>query len=104
MKFSIVRSKFIEALKPVQSIVAGKGSLPILQNVMIEARGGELKLTTTDLDISIVSTVECEVSVEGASTLPVKLLFNLIGKAPEGIVEVDIDGGEKAVIRAGSAS
>ena len=89
MKFSIVRSKFIEALKPVQSIVAGKGSLPILQNVMIEARGGELKLTTTDLDISIVSTVECEVSVEGASTLPVKLLFNLIGKAPEGIVEVD---------------
>lgn len=104
MKFSIVRSKFIEALKPVQSIVAGKGSLPILQNVMIEARGGELKLTTTDLDISIVSTVESEVSVEGASTLPVKLLFNLIGKAPEGIVEVDIDGGEKAVIRAGSAS
>ena len=104
MKFSIVRSKFIEALKPVQSIVAGKGSLPILQNVMMEARGGELKLTTTDLDISIVSAVECEVGEEGASTLPVKILFNLIGKAPEGVVEVDIDAEEKAVIRAGSAS
>ena len=104
MKFSIVRSKFIEALKPVQSIVAGKGSLPILQNVMIEARGGELKLTTTDLDISIVSTAECEVVEEGATTLPVKILFNLIGKAPEGVVEVDIDAEQKAVIRAGSAS
>jgi len=104
MKFNIVRSKFIEALKPVQNIVAGKGSLPILQNVMIEARGGDLKLTTTDLDISIKSTVPCEVAEEGASTLPVKLLFSLISKAPEGKVEVEIDSEEKAVIRAGSAS
>lgn len=104
MKFNIVRSKFIEALKPVQNIVAGKGSLPILQNVMIEACGGDIKLTTTDLDISIKSTVPCEVIEEGASTLPVKLLFNLIGKAPEGNVEVEVDQGEQAVIRAGSAS
>ena len=104
MKFSILRSKFIEALKPVQNIVASKGSLPVLQNVMIDARGGDIKLTTTDLDISIRSTVPCEVTEEGASTLPVKLLFNLISKAPEGKVEVEIDGSEQAVIRAGSAS
>ena len=104
MKFSIVRSKFIEGLKSVQNIVAGKGSLPIIQNVMIEAKGGEIKLTTTDLDISIRSTVFAEVAEEGATTLPVRLLFNLMSKAPEGIVEVSVDSNELAVIRAGSAS
>ena len=103
MKFKIVRSKFIDGLKAVQNVVAGKGSLPVLQNVLIEARGKELTLTTTDLDISIRSVVECEIEDEGASTLPVKLLFNSILKAAEGEVEVEIDSKERATINAGSA-
>lgn len=103
MKFKIVRSKFIEGLKSVQGIVAGKGSLPVLNNVRLEALGKELTLTTTDLDISIRTTVECEVEEQGVSTLPVKLLFNSISKAAEGIVEVDIDAKERASIVAGSA-
>lgn len=103
MKFSIVRSTFIEGLKSVQNIVAGKGSLPILQNVLIEALGSELTLTTTDLDISIRSRVECKVEESGLTTLPVKLLFNAILKAPEGEIEIDIDENDTAVIKAGSS-
>lgn len=104
MKFTVIRSKFIEGLKSVQNIVAGKGSQPILQNVMIEANGKEITLTTTDLDISIRSKVECTVVEAGSSTLPVKLLFNLIAKASEGEIEVEVDAREQAVIRAGSAN
>jgi len=104
MKFTIVRAKFLEGLKSVQNIVSGKGSLPILQNVMIEANGSCIVLTTTDLDMSIRCRIACNVVEEGASTLPVKILFNLMSKAPEGEVEVSIDGSEQSVIRAGSAS
>ena len=103
MKFTIIRSKFLEGLKSVQNIVAGKGSLPILQNVLLEAKNNVLTLTTTDLDISIKSEVECEVAQEGASTLPVKLLFNSISKAREGEVEVEIDANDHATVIAGSA-
>lgn len=103
MKFKIIRSKFIESLKSVQNIVAGKGSLPIIQNVLMEVKGENLILTTTDLDISIKSKVECEVSSEGLTTLPVKLLFNSMLKAPEGEVEVEVDQCEQASIRAGSS-
>ena len=103
MKFSIVRSTFIEGLKSVQNIVAGKGSLPILQNVLIEAIGKDLTLTTTDLDISIKSKVECKVIESGLSTLPVKILFAAILKAPEGEIEVEIDANDKATIKAGSS-
>lgn len=104
MKFKIIRSKFLESLKAVQNIVAGKGSLPILQNVLIEAKGKELKLTTTDLDISISCECECEVIEQGISTLPVKLLFNSISKVAEGPVSVEIDAKERSVISAGSAN
>ncbi len=103
MKFKVIRSKFIEGLKSVQNIVAGKGSLPILQNVMIEAEGNSIKLTTTDLDISIKAEVECDVVTEGKTTLPVKLLFTSMTKAAEGEIEVDVDAQERASIRAGSA-
>ncbi len=103
MKFKIIRSKFLEGLKSVQNIVAGKGSLPVLQNVLIEASGSKITLTTTDLDISIRSMVECEVSDPGKTTLPVKLLFSLISKAAEGAVEVEVDPEQRASISAGSA-
>ena len=103
MKFKIVRSKFLEGLKSVQNIVATKGSLPILQNVLMEAGENRLVMTTTDLDISIRSSVECEIVESGATTLPVKLLFNSISKAAEGEIVVEVDDKERATITAGSA-
>ena len=103
MKFKIVRSKFIEGLKSVQNIVAGKGSLAILQNVLLEAKGHELKMTTTDLDISIRTVCECEVAEAGSTTLPVKLLFNAITKVVEGEVNIEVDAKERADISAGNA-
>ena len=104
MKFKIVRSKFLEGLKKVQNIVASKGTMQILQNVLIEAKDKQLLLTTTDLDISIRSAIGCDVEVEGATTLPVKLLFNVVSKAAEGPVEVNVDGQDRAVINAGTAT
>ena len=104
MKFTIVKAQFIEGLKAVQNIVAGKGSIPVMQNVLIEAVGKELTLTTTDLDISIRNKVECEVQEAGKSTLPVKTLFNMVSKAPEGNIVVEIDAKERATIKAGSTS
>jgi len=103
MKFKIIRSKFLEGLKSVQNIVAGKGSLPILQNVLIEANGKELKMTTTDLDISIKAICESEVIEHGSTTMPVKLLFNAITKVAEGEIEIDVDAKERATITAGNA-
>ena len=91
MKFTIIRSKFLDGLKAVQSVVASKGSLPVLQNVLLEANGKELKMTTTDLDISTTSIVECKVEDHGASTLPMRLLLNAVSKAAEGEIQVEVD-------------
>ena len=104
MKIKIIRSKFIEGLKKVQNIVAGKGSLQIIQNAMLEANDGKLSLVTTDIDISIKSTVDCEVVEAGATTLPVKLLFSTISSCAEGVVELETDFQERARISAGSAA
>ena len=103
MKFKIARSKFLDSLKKVQNIVGSKGSMMILQNVLLEANDRQLFLTTTDLDISIRSVVPCEVEAEGSTTLPAKVLFNAVSKAAEGMIEVEVDGEDRAQITAGSA-
>jgi len=103
MKFKIVRSKFLEGLKSVQNIVVGKGSLPIIQNVLLEAQNGELRMTTTDLDISIKTVLSCEVINAGATTMPVKFIFNVIAKSAEGEIEISVDESERASIIAGNA-
>ena len=103
MKIKIVRSKFLEALKKVQNIAAAKGSLQILQNVLLEAKDRQLFLTATDLDLSIRSVVDCEVADEGSTTLPAKLLFNTVAKVAEGAIDVDVGPDDRALISAGTA-
>lgn len=103
MKIKITRSKLIDALKAVQNIVGVKLNNEIIQNTLIEAKEGKVTFSTSDLDISIRTTVECEVAEEGATTLPVKLLFNSISTAAEGDIEISVDSSERATIYAGSA-
>jgi len=103
MKFSIVRSKFLESLKNVQNIAPQKGSLQILENVLMTAEDGKLTMTTTDLDISVKSVADCQVVEKGSSTRPVKLLFSSVSKVAEGIVQIEIGENDSALITAGSA-
>lgn len=103
MKFEIVKAKFVESLKSVQNIVGSKTTSPIMQNAKIEAKGGKLEITTTDLDVSIDCVADCEVIEEGATTLPVKILSAAVACSPDGVVRVDVDENEKASIVAGSA-
>ncbi len=103
MKFTIMQTPFLEALKSVQGIVTSKGSLQILQNVMIEAEADKLTLTTTDLDISIKVNCECNVIEGGKTTLPVKLLFNVVCKVGPTELSIEVDQKDCATLRAGNA-
>lgn len=103
MKFKISKAQFFEGLKSVQNVVASKVSLPVLSNVLLEANGKELVMTTTDLDISIRAVCPCEVEMAGSTTTPVKLLFNAIAKVVDGEVEFETDAKERATIVAGNA-
>ena len=103
MKFKITKTAFLEGLKRVQNIISGKGNIAILQNVKLSAREEGLELVTTDLDITVKSTVSCETTEPGETTLPVKLLVAAISKADEGIIEVEVDADERAVIKSGKA-
>jgi DNA polymerase-3 subunit beta len=57
MKFSVDRAVLLKALAHVQSVVERRNTIPILANVLLEARESGLKLTATDMEIAVVEDV-----------------------------------------------
>jgi DNA polymerase-3 subunit beta len=101
MKFRIAKEAFLDGLQQVQHVVSSKTTLPILSNVLIEAREGKLRLTTTDLDVGVSGLVTAEVLKEGATTLPVKRLFSIVRELPAAEIEIEIDAKNTAKITSG---
>ncbi len=84
MKTTIERAAFLKSLNHVQSVVERRNTIPILSNVLIRASGGEIALTSTDLDVEIVESVEATVLQDGAITVPAHTLYDIVRKLPEG--------------------
>lgn len=101
MKFTISKQSFLDALQQVQNVVSNRTTLPILSNVLIEAQGSELKLTTTDLDVGVSGTVMADIEKEGATTLPAKRLVSIIRELPAENVKISIDNKNYASIKSG---
>lgn len=75
MKIKASKETMLSILQPMQFVAAGRGALPILNNVLAEAKDGKLWLMGTDGDLTVRVSAEVEVLEEGATTLPPKQLF-----------------------------
>ncbi|AKJ63293.1 DNA polymerase III subunit beta [Kiritimatiella glycovorans] len=101
MKFLIEKEPLLEALQRVQSIVAQRPTLAILANVLLKAEDQRITLTTTDLEVSVRTSVEADVSEEGGTTLPARRLFSICRALSGHQVEIETDEKETATIDCG---
>lgn len=85
MKFSVQREDIHQAVAAVQRATATRVIQPILSNILIESIGTEsLKLSATDLDFAIETTIPAKVPEEGRTTLSAKKLAEIISKLAGG--------------------
>lgn len=83
MKFTVQREDIYQAISAVQRATATRVIQPILSNILIESLDGEtLKLSATDLDFAIETTIATKVLEEGRTTLSAKKLVEIISKLP----------------------
>ena len=102
MKFNVNREKLQKALSRVGSIIGARSMLPLIGNVMIEAKEGRIQLTTTDLDLRMSTSVEANVSEEGRSTAPARRLISLVNSFSSPEVEFDVNDQDHFKIVCGS--
>ena len=101
MKFKISRSLFFKTLSHLQGIVDKKNSLPILANILIEAKNDQLILSSTDMDISIIEKLSCKVLENGATTINSQILYDIVRKIDDnGEIEIISNNGKLLTLRA----
>ncbi len=91
MKLSCTQENLGKGLQIVNHLASRNTSLPILNNVLLEAEEGILKLTTTNLEIGINCTVRGKIDKKGAFTVQAKLLSDYVGLLPSDRVDMELD-------------
>ena len=87
MEFSVTKSALLNELTTTQGVVERKTTIPILSNLLVEAKGTRLTITATDLELSVRTSCEAKVKKEGAGTIPAKKLLELVRLLPEGEIK-----------------
>ena len=68
MEFSVTKSALLNELTTTQGVVERKTTIPILSNLLVEAKGSRVTITATDLELSVRTSCEATVKKEGAGT------------------------------------
>ncbi len=88
MEISVRRKDLAKELQLVQGIVERKSSIPVLSNLLAEAEDGRLRISATDLDVSLRGGCEAEVKQPGAVTVAAKKLHEIVRTLPEDEVHI----------------
>jgi len=78
LSFSVNQKDFLDAINSLQNITNKKGTLAIINNVLLESAQSGVFVTGTDLEVGIKIFVIAEVFDEGKVTLPSKKLFEIL--------------------------
>jgi DNA polymerase-3 subunit beta len=101
VKLSVMQENLARGLSVVSRAVSNR-SLPVLTNVLLKTEDGGLKLTATNLEIGITYWVPGKIETDGATSVPARLLTDLVNSLPGGEpISLELGEGETLHIRAG---
>lgn len=91
MRLVVLQENLKRGLAIVAPAIAGKTSLPVLNNVLFEVVDGHVWLAGNDLTLGIRTKIGGKVEEGGSVTLPAKLLSDLVGNLPKDTVELALE-------------
>lgn len=104
MIVSLLQENLLKALTRTGRILTSKAKLPILQNVLLVAKQGELMVTATNLETTESVVVGAKTEKEGALCVPSRLLTELVVTLPAETVHLSEKDGVLHVVCAGSTA
>lgn len=90
MKFSCIQENLKKGINIVEKIIGqGVTTLPILNNILLDAQKGQIKLASTNLEIGVNTWIVGKIEKPGNITIPVKLFSNFINNLPNKIINIE---------------
>ncbi len=103
MKAIIPRIELVTLIGKIQNIVPQKPTIPILGNILLEARDDQIILSATDLTVSMRAYTDAQVLEEGSMTLPAKKFIQLVRELTAPQVELHAASPEIVFINSGTS-
>jgi DNA polymerase-3 subunit beta len=103
MKAVVSKADLVSMIGKIQSVVASKPAIPILANILIEAKDDQVILSATDLTVSMRCYIEAKIVEEGAISLPGRKIFQLIRELTSPQIKISATSGETAEITTGTS-
>ncbi len=90
MRVSCFQENLAKGLSIVGRAVASRSTLPVLGNILLEAKDNQLRLSATDLEIGINCWIGARVEDEGAITVPARLLTEFVNSLPAERIDMEL--------------
>lgn len=91
MRFKCFQKDLSDAIAIVQRAIPTKSTMPVLQGILVEAKENFVRLTGTDLDITIETRIDAEVIEEGSVVMPSHIFGDVIKKFPEADITLQLN-------------
>ena len=91
MEFSVIKNELIDKLQRISNVGVQRSTLPVLGNVLLEAKDGSLTLTTTDLEIRLSAKLDADVVIPGRTTMPSKTFLLMVKGMPGEKIKMTCD-------------
>lgn len=98
MKVNILTINLQTKLTFINHAISSKSQLPILLNILLEAEGNKLKISSTDLEIGIEVYIPIEIKEEGTVTIPAKTFIELVSSLSEESLTLQTDNDKLLVL------
>lgn len=83
MKFSCSREALDRQLQYISRVVTVRQSLPVLSNVLLETDGKILRMSGTDMELAVTTSLAADIEQEGTFTVPAKLFQDFVHQNPD---------------------
>ncbi|MEZ4640745.1 MAG: DNA polymerase III subunit beta [Caldilineaceae bacterium] len=90
MRVSCFQENLAKGLSIVGRAVASRSTLPVLGNILLEAKDNQLRLSATNLEIGINCWIGARVEDEGAVTVPARLLAEFVNSLPAERIDMEL--------------
>ena len=101
MKLTAAREALLKPLQAVIGVVERRQTMPILANVLLVAKDGEVSVTATDLEVELVANADVQVDSPGEVTVPGRKLLDICRALPDDAQIAISQSGEKLSIKSG---
>lgn len=98
MKIKCTKSNLLNGVQIVSKAVPSKTTMSILECILVNASGNEIKLTANDMDLGIETCIEGDIIEKGIIALDAKIFLDIVRKLPDNEVLIETDSSFKTTI------